>query len=378
MKVERPSFLLYGFFGGWNSGDEVILETVAAATRSLVSGGATGPGETATAASAEASPDTEPTPDIVIVSNRFSETATRGYDERGWRTLSVRSPLAIFRVLRNRRTIVGGGQMMTGDRKYRGLILLWMIVAMARRRGRPAWMVGIGVEGVHRPLAKWWCRRIVAASERVCCRDDYSLEMLRAAGCDSRKLCLSADVVFSGLATRKPEESRPGDPSIAIGLHQSPVRTYSAVDTTLQLIASLREAFPDHRLVCVSNDCRPRFDDGMIESLQRSVQDTKVAFQKFRSAAEVQRTYAGAECVVSVRMHPLIMAAMSGSRCVGIAGSNKVHQLAERLGFRVVEDIERVAESVAAAIQEPRPDIRDLQSLALRDLRSAVAGDTVG
>lgn len=342
----RNQYILLGSFGGWNSGDEAILESVEALLRFP-------PRET---------DDGE----VVVICHRIRDGYVQRYASESRHAVAAKDLRAITSYLRKRQLVIGGGQIITGDRTYKGLLFLLLLTTFARTLGRPAVMVGIGVEGVHRRAAKWLCRRIVANCEFVHCRDEYSRSMLVDAGCRPDRLGLSADVVLSGLITKS--FPTPARGVIAIGLHHTPLRTYTDDDEIRQLAFGIADAFVDDDVVLVSNDCRDGFDQSMLEHLRETIDHPRIHFQAFDNVWGIIETYATARCVISVRMHPLILALIHRVPVIGFARSNKVKQLAARVGFDLVDPatdgVGEIVQRLRMAMQSDVPSTAELASMA--------------
>lgn len=355
MNGQRKKYLIYGFFGGWNSGDEAILQSVTEMLRR--DGG---------------------DPEIIALCTRVDPACREKYRERGIDALSVKEFSRINTLLKDHRLLIGGGQMITGDHRYRGLVyLLWLTTTAALSQG-PARFIGAGVEGVHRPFAKWLCRRIVARCEWFGCRDEYSRSMLLDAGCAAQKIRLTSDVVLSGVIAGDGEDRDSDNQAtegiqsrerpISLGLHRSPLRSYADIETYHQLIKTLLKRHPDQQVRVVSNDSRSKFDDGLLEELQERCLSPRVSFVPFRCVETTISSYATASCVVSVRMHPLILGLVHSVPVLGIRRSNKVEQLSNMSGFPLcdpeVDSEDDILEKVELAIESGPNNMETLRQKA--------------
>lgn len=355
MTDHQNKFLLYGFFGGWNSGDEAILRTVIRMMRHEYGN-----------------------PEIVVLCARINEPFWQEYRDLGIGLVTAKEFSKITALLTNHRLIVGGGQMITGDHRYRGLIYLAWLTTTAAFKNAPARFIGAGVEGVHRPFAKWLCRRIVARCEWFGCRDDYSRSMLLSAGCSPEKLRLTADVVLSGVINQSDKKLSPGaelpieiktkEGPIALGLHRSPLRSYADINTYRGLIETLLKVSPRQEVQVVSNDSRPSFDAGLLEELKKYSWPSRVSFVPFESVEKTIAAYANASCVVSVRMHPLILGLIHSVPVLGIRRSNKVEHLSRMTGFPLfdpeTDSEDKVIEALRLAIDSVPNRIDDLSRRA--------------
>lgn len=368
-------FLLYGFFGGWNSGDEAIVQSV----RSLVAKTVSSP-----ASQSESSlPQQDESITSSVVCTKIRPEYIPQYESQSIEVLTISNWRRVFALLKDHQLIVGGGQMITGDRSYKQVVILWLLLLVSRFRGRPGILVGIGAEGVRRRTARWLCRRITASAAVVNCRDPYTKELLSNAGCDQRKLRLTADVVLSGILADagRPhldqERCRFRRPFLAIGVHHSPIRAYSGEEELAAMAKRLVEAFPEYDVVLVSNDAREDFDAGLIQSLRQSLDHTRIKFQDFVTLDDVLATYANAACVISVRMHPLILGLIHGRPVVGIDRSNKVRALAARAGFDLYDPekacLGDLSRAVRLAIERAPADLSELRKLACANFDSLLA-----
>ena len=351
-------YLVFGYFGGWNSGDEAILESV---RRMLCQEHA----------------DAE----VVAICSRVRPEYASVYKDHGIKMIEARSLMQIFRTLRTHQLIIGGGQMITGDRSLKGLSFILLLCLIAKFRSGRARMIGIGVEGVSRFRAKWMVRQIASLCECINVRDSYSLEMLQRAGCTPNRLRLAADVVLSGVVVDEPLvnvsnsiESQNETAPIVIGVHHSPVRVYSNDSLYVDLITAIRKRFPLRKVVVVSNDARQKFDAGLLDELRPLIDDEDVIWQHFESLEKTIDTYRSAACVVSVRMHPLILALIHGVNVVGIAKSNKVITLGNRVGFQLHDmdqaPIDSLLSKIEKAIESEVPDLQNLPDLAWSNVRN--------
>ncbi len=228
------------------------------------------------------------------------------YHQRGRFIVPAKDLIGIFRLLRTRQLVIGGGQIITGDRTVKGLLYLLVLTAIARLTGRPAVMVGIGVEGVHRMFAKLICRAIAANVARIHCRDEYSLQMLRFAGCRERR------TTAGGRCCTK-WGNCPGSKSCsATGFtsdcHRAPsckeLAKLHIFDEIKSLAMTLADSFPMHRVLLVSNDCRKRFDEGLLDSLKSSLHHERIGFQSFDDVEQIMKSYATAKLLSALGCIP--------------------------------------------------------------------------
>ena len=355
-------FAVYGAFGGWNSGDEAILETVDRLLR----------------------PEGSDRP-LTVICSKVHPSAVEHYRRCNRQFTTFRDVRQTLGVLRRHRLVIGGGQLITGDRSYKGLAYLTGLASAARRLHAPPLMIGIGAVGVHRFGAKRIVRHLVRQCEAVHCRDDHTLQMLQAAGADPAKLIAGADVVLSGVLHDRPMSDSPPlesdpRPSIAVGVHDAPNRLFVSPKQTRQMINSIARARPDHRIDVVSNDRREPFDQGFVRKVGEEVESgdlpDNVNAISYQSTAETIAAYFRAATTLSVRMHPLILSLVHGTPAVGIGPSQKVRDLGQRVGFLTV-DIDDVLEpqrvdQTLARVKDQTANLDDVRSLARNSVASVI------
>lgn len=348
----KNKFAVFGYFGGWNSGDEAILRSVCHMLR-------------------EQTPAEES--EIVAICTRVREEYRPEYERKRIRVIESRQLFQIFSILRTHQLVVGGGQMITGDRSLKGLIFLSILCLAARCFGRPARLIGIGVVGVSNWKSRFLVRRIVALSQFVGCRDNPSYLELVNTGCRVDRIAHTADVVFSGAigGLRDTLLDREASP-LAVGLHRSPIRSYSDTTFYCELIESLLVGFPSREIVVVSNDARLAFDAGLLNELQEKIENPRIKWQHFETLRQTLELYSTSACVVSVRMHPLILAMIHGASAVGIARSSKVKALGDRVGMPLFDpglsQTCEIVEQVRHALSWPGPDLDKLRAQAFENM----------
>jgi len=336
MSATRQRFLIYGFYGEFNAGDEAILYSLLAMLRSKA-----------------------PRCSIQVACTARREPISKWYESLDVDPFSVRNLWRLLTALVSRRLIIGGGQMIAGDRSLKNLLLCWMMLLINRTLGKRPVLLGVGVEGLARGRAKRLARLIAGAAWRIACRDQQSLDQLLAAGCPPGKLQLTADLVLSGeLLGLAPEPAGPTQPTktILLVLHHSPLRSYAAAEGTTvayrRVIAQIRQQAPEHSLTVMAHDCRAKFDAGLLDELASLNEDEGVRYVPLDSLPQALGEYSRAALVISVRMHPLIFAALLGRPWLAVGRSNKVAALADRFGAPHAQSLDQVAPLLAKMLNQ--------------------------
>ena len=344
---------LMGYYGGWNAGDEAILECLVTELR-----------------------DVDPDVEIDVLTTRFAPLGYDTCDRLGVRAVPLRSP-GVVRSLLTQRLLIGGGQMITGGGRNTLLCLLCAMAAVNRLAGRRPLIAFCGAHNIESP----WARRLVRVLSRcmtyIALRDQPSVDALTAAGVEPSKLRLSYDVVLGGaLSRRQPSDPPPdGGPVLVVG-HRSPIRSLLDIDVLADVVAAC--AAGSNEVVVLSHDSRQAFDDGLGQQLAKRIGSNGWRFVPFRSFEEHLELYRTAAHVISVRMHPLIIASTLGRPATALAGSSKVDALTRRLGMAII-DLATEPFSLPDVLDSGRPNDVELPAIrtAIRqDVDAALASSS--
>ncbi|KKB09792.1 polysaccharide pyruvyl transferase family protein [Devosia chinhatensis] len=343
------AYVVYGAFGGLNAGDEMILRATVQQITSR---------------------DRQADINVLPLSRKIAPEAAQDYVQAGWRCLRSDNWRALFGVLSRADLVIAGGQLLNGRPFPKSLIFLFGAALLARASGRRVLMVGTGSRDVSKfVLSRFLVRVILWLCTFSAVRDDATLRDLQTSGVKGKyQPHLTADVVWTlGTLGRQGLERR----TIVFAVHRDPGEIHAALDRHLQMLASLREAFPDYSIAVAAHDWRDRFDGGLVADMHRAA-PTMCVPVLLHSASDAEALYEKAAVVVSSRMHPLIIGSLCGASIVPIASSTKVDGLARHFNLEPITwnaDRAALTSAVHAALtHQPRrnPDIiRQLQARSM-------------
>ncbi len=321
------AFAIYGFFGGWNAGDEIILESVVNALRAR-----------------------QPGCDIAVISSKFHQSSITAYEALGVTPIPLRS-LDCVKELGDRELVIGGGQIMTGDVSVKGLVALLGLTTAARVRRSSTVLLCIGTQGIDRGRSRLLVAAILRNVQRVIARDEDAVASLRRCTRQPEQIELTADVVFNGMLRdrdRPPStETPPSDDQVLLVLHWSSMRSIVESAASEQLLRALDEQLIDASIVVQSHDRRAAFDDGGVATLNALGNwGSRIEFRPFSDLDRLIEGYRSSEVIVSARMHPLIISTVLGKPCIALRGSAKTSALANKLNIPIVDPTD-TAEVVA-------------------------------
>lgn len=234
------------------------------------------------------------------------------------------------------RVVIGGGQQLQEPRLanpfWGHLANAWHFSRRARRYAKPYLVVGVGVDSSFSPLGRWMLRDLIKAAAYVSVRDEPSARVLREFGGGTR-VWVGADPVFAlpwelRQANLAAKSTRPptvlwvlsNDRFHDLGYLKS-VR--AAVDVLDGL--GIRSRFAQTDLQTDYDGVLPGRPELCFNGVSRWVENPSGSIEAFVKAVD------GADCVVSSRMHALILAAVRGIPFVGLSRAGKMTALMERM-----------------------------------------------
>jgi polysaccharide pyruvyl transferase CsaB len=319
--------VILGWYGSANTGDEAVLEATVSALRER---GLT---------------------HLHVLSTDHEATAQRLGVSSSPRRLTLES----LRALREADVLVlgGGGLIQDGTSVY-NLPLYALFVGLARLFGLRVVAWGLGVEPIWTRLGKLLARAIVGMSSRFSVRDHESLRLLRVAGVPTEKVQVTTDPAFLIPVPEKAGQSSDrrhvifclrdlSDNHPGINLHYLlPVSVRKRLGVgwkpTRERADGLVEAMGAGVEYCVGTldtdvtllALWPGRDDLVLESVQRDATRRGVPARRVRMETEmgtpqdVARFVAGADLLVSMRLHALIFAAAAGVPTLALAYARKM------------------------------------------------------
>jgi polysaccharide pyruvyl transferase WcaK-like protein len=339
-----PKIVILGWYGSANTGDEAVLEATVSALRDR--------GLTR----------------LHVLSTDPEATARR----LGVNSSPRRLTLETLRAMREADVLIlgGGGLIQDGTSVY-NLPIYALFVALTRLFGARVIAWGLGVEPIWTRLGKLLTRAIVGLSSHFSVRDHESLRLLRVAGVPIEKVEVTADPALLIPVPKQPGQSS-GKPHVifclrdlsdnhpGINLHYLlpvSVRKRLGVGWKLPLerVDGLVEAMGAGVDYCVGTldadvtllALWPGRDDAILEHVQsdatrRGVPARRVRIERdLRTPQDVARFVAGADLLVSMRLHAIIFAAGAGVPTLALAYARKMRGEMRALGMeRWVVEVE--------------------------------------
>jgi len=312
------NFTIYGFFGGFNSGDEAILDSLILGLRQSGYKGKFS----------------------IIIPYIKNNDARNTYADKDIEVITLRNPIKIILRLIDSHLITGSGQLLDGH-NTKGLLIILLLCLLNKAAGKEPVLVSAGVVNIDTSIDRLLTRWIVMAVSRVWCRDSDSREQLLESGCSINKLDVAADIVFTGTL---PSESGGQDDTkrgIILAIHYSPHRQLYSLQEYVDIIRYITKIIPGRRIIILAHDNREAFDAGFAKLIyeQARIFSNNIQLSVPTNLQECLNVYSNAYLLISARLHPLILAAIHGLYLVGLQGTRKVGSLSSQLGFPLITKI---------------------------------------
>lgn len=304
--AEPPLILLAGYYGHGNAGDELILRRLHGALTSI------------------------PAEIRYLAGSRPSWPGA----------VPRKNPLALARALRTARAlVVGGGELFQTRTSRRSLAayLMWPAAFFLQRK--PVWVFGVGVDPDLPAPALRAAAAVLRRARGVWVRDAASQAALARHGVASARM---EDTVWA-LPACNAVPSPAGPRRRVLWMPRFPDGRQ-----TVRRLAPLLDGLPevDHALLPL----HPAHDGVFLEELRARLREP-TALWRAEDPENLPRVVAGADVVVSMRYHGLVLAALSGRPAVALAAHGKVADLATALGAPVLRPAEWSVAALHAALR---------------------------
>jgi polysaccharide pyruvyl transferase CsaB len=332
--------VLSGYYGFDNWGDEAILETASKGLAAAIPGA-----------------------EITVLSSSPAKTSAR----YGLRAVSRTDPRQVLRELRTADMLVsGGGSLLQDVTSSRSLWYYLAIILAAQWLGKKVMLYANGVGPIGRSFNRAVTRRVLNKVPLITVRGPSSKDYLDELGVTRPHVVETADTAFS-IEPAGPErvreicraESLPDltDPKGRryVGVVLRPWRGADALEAIMVRAADyIMEKLgygvlflPVHRTA----------DLPVVERVMAGMRNESYILRDFYSAAETVGLIGNLRWVLSMRLHPLIFAAVGGVPAIGLVYDPKVEEFlsqAEQVSVGPVEEV--TLEDVLLGITEMERD----------------------
>ncbi|MCD8128568.1 MAG: polysaccharide pyruvyl transferase CsaB [Oscillospiraceae bacterium] len=350
--LEPKRFLISGYYGYDNVGDEAILESLCGMIRKIY-----------------------PAAGIEVLSHRPADTQAR-YD---CDAVTRFSPLGLFSAVGRCDVLIsGGGSLLQDTTSTRSLLYYLMVIRIAQRRHRRVVLLANGIGPVKKPANR---RRVAAAVQNaryVTLRDPESLQEIAAMGVHRTDVAVSADPVF----LMEPAETERAKKILTIfGIGSDPfvavsVRPWKDSDGMEERLAEICDRIiEEHGRKVLFVTMQQGRDEQTAKEILTRMRNSAAVLEGVESARDIMAVIGQSDLILSMRLHSLIFAARMAVPAIGISYDPKLDAYLRLLeqpsaGRAADIDIAGTMAAVADILQNHAEKVKNLEEKR-RDLVAA-------
>ncbi|MDR3090615.1 MAG: polysaccharide pyruvyl transferase CsaB [Clostridiales bacterium] len=297
----KTDVMLYGYYGSNNNGDDALLKSVVDDLREKKPGAA-----------------------ITVLSRKPAETG-RLY---GVESLYLFNFIKIINRLRDTKMLVsGGGTLLQDLTSTRSLLYYLLVIKWAKNRGARIMLYANGIGPVRLKKNRERIRETLKAVDFITLRDRQSYELLRELGAGEGIPChITADAAF---ALKIPTAGV--EPPVSGKYFVACLREWRTLPPRFEgHISAFCDAMcREYGLSAVFLAMQPSDDTEISRKIIAGMAENAVFLDGRRATDEILGLIAGAEFVISMRLHAIIYAAASGTPCIGLVYDPKVRAMME-------------------------------------------------
>ena len=371
----NPKIVIMGWYGNRNLGDEIILECMLTQIRDLL-----------------------PKARFVVISDDPEETRRRhgveSIPRSGGRIQRLRRLLTLTSA---DLFILGGGGILKPFGPEELSVLTWLgPLELAQEVGVPTMTYAVGISGGFSPRAEEAMRRVLGRTDAVLVRDKESSEFLDRLGVPGVRVTADPSLTLS---ESRPQDSRtqvvPRLTRVSVFINQWYVTRNETLDRQrwvafekalaecLDHLAETLSAFVKFIPMQVTEG---EDDDRLVAREVYELMECKASaelIEKHVSSAEAVGLVSQSDLVFGMRLHSLVLAAVTGVPAIAIDYHSKVKNFAAAIGAsdwiieisgsaeETMETLARKALSGGYPADRVTAKVKELQKLALENARVA-------
>lgn len=298
--MKKKRFVLSGYFGFKNFGDEAILSVLVAKLR-------------------------EYGHKITIISSDTKYTKSKFRFVRSVYTFNIRD--LIGAIAKSDFLISGGGSLLQDTTSFKSLIYYLFVIFMGLILGKKVIIFAQGIGPISNPVGQFLTGFLLRFCTYVSVRDVKSQELLKKWGVNSELLC---DPIFSTMIPEVQKERR-----VAVQLRNCATMNEDFIDRLAQSVVT---SFPDYMIDIYS--FQDTLDLEVCKKFERAVRllnsDIRTTLFSGLTDEQTVSNIAKSEFMVAMRFHALIVGLLAGVKVLGINYDIKVEKLAKEFGFPLI------------------------------------------
>lgn len=287
-------FLLNGYFGFGNAGDEAVLAAMLADLRAL-------------------------SPGATFIATSGDPAQTRAL--HGCEAIGRQAPRELLGAIQGCDAFVsGGGSLVQDVTSFRNVVYYTTLLRLAKMLGKKTMVYAQGVGPLRSARSRRWARGAFQSADIITVRDPESAALLREIGV-TKEVEITADPVWNLAAKAQPKQAK----TWGVALRSWPGQDEGAL---ARVVGALRATANARGATLRFLPMQPGPDHEVLSGLTTpgEVLETRGAHP-----SEIVGMCAGFELVLAMRLHALIFAASQGVPVVAFDYDPKVASLAKLL-----------------------------------------------
>ncbi len=322
-------FLIIGYYGSQNIGDDLILESTIGLVRQR-----------------------HETADIRVLTYAIKETEQR-YGVVG---VSRNDFKSILRAIRWSEVIIGGGgSMLQNVTSNRSLLYYLFLLFMALIQGKKTILLGNGVGPIKGGFYQLLTFEILKRMTHIVLRDEESYTLLKSKGLEN--IANGADLAFNLDVKQEPVER---EKLLLLNLRPWPM-SMAPTDWVIEFIGHWEaKGYTVGLLPMQLNK-----DDVLLKQFETET----VKMYMTHSGQELTQLLKRAELVISMRLHALIFSAIARTPCVGIGYDPKIAIFIKNMGQILACETNAMSlEAINSAVNQALESKNNLQDILNQQL----------
>ncbi|HAU31250.1 MAG: Polysaccharide pyruvyl transferase [Desulfotomaculum sp. 46_80] len=319
----KPRLVISGYYGFDNAGDEAILLSLITAFRAIC-----------------------PEVQLTVLSNNPSNTAGL-YNVQA---LNRWQPGEVYRALKEADMLIsGGGSLLQDVTGLKSLVYYLGVVWLALKLKKPVGFYGQGVGPVTSGIGRRLMKSIADRVDLITVRDEQSASDLLEMGITSPPVYVTADPVFvlkkeyfrSEQESKFPENLRQinqrgkGQPAVGISIREWPL--FNEKDQLV--VAKLADKLSNSGWRVIFLPFHYPTDLAACRRVEQLMKTSAQIIDKVVTAREAGSIICSLDLLIGMRLHSLILAAVTGTPFIGISYDPKIKRFLNQLGLHPAGEV---------------------------------------
>lgn len=346
------NFLLSGYYGYDNAGDEAVLAAILDHIGALA-----------------------PQASFTITAGDPGRVQQNHGTQHKIKAIGRQNPKKLVPAIRACDVFIsGGGSLLQDVTSVRNVVYYTSLIRLARWSRKPVMIYAQGVGPLHNKLSQKLARAAMQSARVLTLRDEASAALLRRLGVN-RKIEVTADPVWalqaSGDAVKQPSSS--DNPLWGVALRSWPGE--AGMESTRRFVEALRAAAAPANARLSFLPMQHPADFAILQGA--GVTEEEIDGAPWRRAQDTMAAVGRCDLMIAMRLHALIFAGAGRVPCVAVNYDPKVEALAKIMGAPLLngataEELKKLPDAIAQAhpIEEER--LNALQNKARHNAALAV------